>query len=513
MNDVTYTQEVKGRARRVGLEHAVRQLTGSRSRATVIRGDRLRATLTYASDYLIKYGFPGLRLLDLDSVREDFLAFHRESIGRKKPSQLKVLYLCGPEPVNDLRVLLDLGCRAQNIWALEKEASYFASAVAQLREDGSFVRVHHGSLHSFFEQFGDQFDLVYYDACGPFLGGKPNTIRAILSLFAHDRLADLSALVTNFACYPVEKDDAYAHVMGCYFAPRYNDVPKAFGRDYDPADAHGEPMHAIGAAHRHLEATYSDFITRLVSDLARSVVPWAKIGASPEVMRKFFSVDSTAKDSLDERGGRAEELPLLTFLRDARDDRFANPLISSLLDFEIGGRRLFDCYQPAALLERAYSHNFELASAEMMEAFRTHWIDSDRQYFCDIPMPNLIFSMLAGVYSRPHFVNPEGSVRFTYRAKATKMFGDVFLLDRCRSLFDYVPSVDLLPAFFESAPRQLVLRACIDQVGWHDFSSDATPFIFSALGGVGEHRAAYARDFGDRFDLGDETQPEQQGQP
>ena len=119
-------------------------------------------------------------------------------------------------------------------------------------------------------------------------------------------------------------------------------------------------------------------------------------------------------------------------------------------------------------------------------------------------MPNLTFSMLAGVYSRPHFVNPECSVRFSYKAKATKMFGDVFLLDRCRSFFDYVPSVDLMPSFFEAASRQLVLRACIDQIGWHDFSSDVTPFTFSALGGIGEHAAAYARDFRDRVDLGNE---------
>jgi hypothetical protein len=505
MKALTYTQAVKDRARRAGLEHAVNQLTASRSRAVVIRADRIRATLAYASNYLLKYGFPASRLVDLPSTKEDFLASHRESVGRRRASQLKVLYLCGPEPVNDLRVLLDLGCRAQNIWALERDASAFAAAVAQLRADGSFVRVHHGTLHSFFEQFGDQFDLVYYDACGPLLGGRPNTAIALLSLFAHHRLADVSALVTNFARYPEEKSDAYAHLMGCYFAPRYNEVPAAFGHDYDPSYAHGDPMYAIGAAHRNLEPTYSDFITRLVSDLARALVPWAKVGANPEVMRKFFSVTATAPKHLEARGGHPHEYPLLTFLQNAKDDTLAQPLVLSLTDFGVGGGRLLDCYRPAALLERAYGYNFDLASAEMMEAFRTPWIDSNRQYFCDIPMSNLIFSMLAGVYSRPHFVNPESSLRFTYKAKATRMFGDVFLLDRCRSFFDYVPSVDLLPAFFTSASRQLVLRSCIDQIGWHDFSSTATPFDCSALGGMGEHRAAYARDFRERISLGDEA--------
>jgi len=505
MNDLTYTQPVKGRARRTGLEHAVNQLTASRSRAVVIRADRLRVTLKYAAKYLLKHGFPASRLRDLASTEEDFLVSHRESIGRRKASQLKVLYLCGPEPVNDLRVLLDLGCRAQNIWALERDASAFAAAVAQLRADASFVRVHHGSLHSFFEQFGDQFDLVYYDACGPLLGGKPNTALALLSLFAHDRLADVSALVTNFARYPEEKSSAYAHLMGCYFAPRYNEVPKAYGRDYDPANAHGDPPYAISAARRQLEPTYSDFITRLVSDLARSVVPWAKVGASPEVMRKFFSADAVMPARLEARGQHPHEYPLLTFLQDAEDDNLAKALILPLTDFVIGGGRLFDRYRPAALLERAFSYNYDLASPEMMEAFRTPWIDSNRQYFCDVPMSNLIFSMLAGVYSRPHFVNPERSLRFTYKAKTTQMFGDVFLLDRCRSFFDYVPSVDLLPAFFKSASRQLVLRSCIDQIGWHDFWSTATPFDCSALGGMGEHRAAYTRDFGERFEIGDVT--------
>lgn len=204
--------------------------------------------------------------------------------------------------------------------------------------------------------------------------------------------------MTNFARYPDEKSDAYAHLMGCYFAPRYNEVPKAFGRDYDPAYAHGDSMHAIGAAHRHLEATYSDFITRLVSDLARSVIPWAKVGANAEVMRKFFSVDAAAPDRIEGRGGHPHEYPLLTFLEDAKEDQLAKSLVSPLTDFVVRGRHLFDCYRPAALLERAYGYNFDLASPEMMEAFRTPWVDSNHQYFCDIPMSNLIFSMLAGVY-------------------------------------------------------------------------------------------------------------------
>jgi len=505
---VTYTQPTKALARRTVLEHAVASLTTNRSRSALIRVDKLRTVLRYAIRFLVRHGFDADRLDDFDATFEQYLSYHREGLGRRKPSELKMLYLCGPEPLNDLKVLIDLGCRPQNIWALEKDAGYFASAVAQLREAGAFIRVHHGSLHSFFAQFAGQFDLVYFDGCGPLPGGDPNTLTPLMSLFTHDRLADLSALVTNFAEYPQEKEEVYVRLMAHYFAPRYNDVPRAlWSTDYDPALAPGDPGYSVPFIGAHAGAVYSDFVTRLISDVGRSLVPWAKIGSSAEVMRKFFSSAqadaSTWKDSMIRRSAGAipQDQPLLAFLESARDDQRTGPIVDSLCTFQINGRPLLDAYRPAALLERAYSENVDLASPEMLAAIRTKWIDSKRQYFCDIPMPNLIFSMLAGVYGRPHFVNPAQSVRLSYTAKSTTMYSDALVFDRCRSFFDFIPSVELLPAFFRSASRQLLLRGCIDQIGWHDFSSDAGPFVASALGGMGEHSAAYAREFPERTTL------------
>jgi protein-L-isoaspartate O-methyltransferase len=87
-----------------------------------------------------------------------------------------VLYLCGPEPRNDLEVLLRLGVDPQNVWAIESDKILYDAAVKQLVEDEFYIRVHHGSLETFFEITNEIFDIVYIDACGPLPSGRPSTL-------------------------------------------------------------------------------------------------------------------------------------------------------------------------------------------------------------------------------------------------------------------------------------------------------------------------------------------------
>ena len=70
------------------------------------------------------------------------------------------------------------------------------------------------------------------------------------------------------------------------------------------------------------------------------------------------------------------------------------------------------------------------------------------------------------------------------------MYTDALVFDRCRSLFDYMPTVDLVPSRFESIPFQLLVRVCMDQISWHDYDSLSKPFSGCALGCIDEHEAA-----------------------
>lgn len=59
----------------------------------------------------------------------------------------------------------------------------------------------------------------------------------------------------------------------------------------------------------------------------------------------------------------------------------------------------------------------------------------------------------------------------------------------------FLPTIDLMPRRLDSWAYQLVLRACLDRIGRHDFSSSSHPFHGAALGGFGEFTSAAAYDF------------------
>jgi hypothetical protein len=120
---------------------------------------------------------------------------------------------------------------------------------------------------------------------------------------------------------------------------------------------------------------------------------------------------------------------------------------------------------------------------------RFRWFDSEGapwyRLFCDEPLPNLIVDLLVGVYGYPYHVNVLKLGRFSYSAKTTAMFSDVFVLDQCRYLYDLVPT---LPLFGPELPfgLQLPIRVCMDLIGRHAYSSCWGVFRGAALAAMGE---------------------------
>ena len=161
-------------------------------------------------------------------VLEEWISFHRSVVGRKKVEDIRVLYLCGPEPLNDLNVFTRCGINIHNVWAVTGSDDY-ASALDQIKKNCVALKLHRGSLKEFFERFNESFDIIYYDACGPFCGGKPNTLEPVINIFQNERLTSPGILITNF-CQPPEEDTdnrgALVDYIATYFAPRYRDLPR-----------------------------------------------------------------------------------------------------------------------------------------------------------------------------------------------------------------------------------------------------------------------------------------------
>jgi hypothetical protein len=526
MPQPTYNQPVKQAIRRRVLEHAISCLTSGRSSTPVVRIDEFQKTIEYAETLLGQLPFDLPWLHDIPNDTAQFLEFHQSQVGSRRPGDLRVLYLSGPEPLNDLEVLLSLGIIPQNIWAVETETNLYADAIEQLRQHDSYIRIHHGKLERFFEQVNERFDLIYIDACGPLPSGRPNTLKLPIAMLQHERLAPLGMLITNFAEPSSDHHDLYTDLMTEYFAPRYKDCPVVLLENgVDPAIAHSDPEYLKPYVRRHFADVYSDFVTRFVVDLASNIIPQRRIFANTDLRRKYFAKDQNLKNALSRATApwpidiksestlekqfpdyatigdiylNPDGYPLPTFLRRVAGSKRLTILLEPLLGGKIDGAQPNDALLSVGLLEHIIEDHWEAASAEMLAAISGSWFDSGGGFFCDVPLPNLLVNSLFGIYSHPYLVNPRRSLRYSYTAKSTRMYTDCLAFDQCRYYFDYWPTIDLIPKRFQSRPFQLVTRACLDRMGRHDWSSSSRPFHGAALAGFGEIPVAQPYDFSPR---------------
>src|SRR5262249_45606987 len=150
------------KARKAVLTHAVRSLTIKRASSPLVTTRKFGLLLDYCLEQFSMYVIPDLAE-PMRAVKEQWRTRHKSRVSKRTASELKVLYLCGPEPLNDLEELLELGVAQENIWAVEGHDSSYRAAVSQLR--GHHVKLHNGSLSDLFEVVPEQFDIVYFDSC------------------------------------------------------------------------------------------------------------------------------------------------------------------------------------------------------------------------------------------------------------------------------------------------------------------------------------------------------------
>ncbi len=99
-------------------------------------------------------------------------------------------------------------------------------------------------------------------------------------------------------------------------------------------------------------------------------------------------------------------------------------------------------------------------------------------------MPNLVMDLCFGQLGYPYHANRDRHLRMTYKARATQMFTDVFILDQARYLYDLVPSIALMRDELPDS-IQLFMRVCMDAIRRHAHSP-SDPFVASALAGFSE---------------------------
>jgi len=515
----SYNQPEKHKVRQTIWLNAVGVLTGNRALAPVVRHEELSDTVDYALSIL---KLPKAEALEVHRELESWAVSYHAGIGQKKPQDLKVLYLCGPEPLNDLLEMLSHGIDPQNVWAIESSRTDFEAALQQLNQSGTKLKVHHGSLSDFLDLYTESFDIAYVDGCGPFVGGKPNTLDPLLSLLMNGRLEDLSVLVTNYAEVPKTQLNRYARLMSSFFRFRYNDVPPIIWKsNLDPAvcalDSEGLPDWIAD----HIDPFYSDFITRLTVDLARWLLPNCRALANKNIAASHLAdrksqEEAVARAEFEPKGVKdihewyrrvgdihvnPTSYPVLSFFRAIDRADLRDPLVDQLGNLKFKGQDMKRLIPLAALLDAVFEGHWQILSPELLRAVQVSWFDQGRHFSCDVPLPNLLTNALLGVYGNPYFPNPRVTSRLKYQAKSTVMYTDMILFDKCRYFYDWFPVVQDVPNRFESKQFQIIARCIMDRISWSDWSSSSHPYQGGAVACWNDIPVANPHEFAPRVSI------------
>ncbi len=435
-----------------------------------------------------------------------------------------------------------------NIWAVERDTDTFKKAIGMLGREGTLLKVYNGDLHQFFSIVPEQFDIVYFDACGQLFGGKPNTIPVLRELFVHQRLAPLSVLITNF-CEPYPKlDPALLDRILARSLIRHS--PKALAKiatapdnpelgvvggklsDQSPEEkelhkwarlvglwsyANGDDDTWTQNFDQFVDTDvlpdllghYSRFTTEFTIRFAGQLLPWWRVVALPGSRREYFSNEEALSHAVAESAKVVEAWPnpLYSALRhlfftETLLEKNTAPYEFYFKEPLAGRVKLGDAVRIVSLirtfLESEWGDTFfstkhiqEACSPNLVKVLQTFkWFDHGKRIFCYDPLPHLVTDLLIGLYGYPYHANTRKLDRIAYKARDTVMFTDVFVLDQARYLYDLLPT---LPFFEESfpVPQQLVLRVCMDAIRRHAHFGCPDLFYMADLAASGEDGFTY----------------------
>jgi len=524
----SYTEPIKQKSREVLWGHAVTQLTKKRSSSRILSKQFIARLWDYSFDeVLVRYG---ICPKPPRAFFESWVDYSDSVYERKSPRNLKVAYLSGPEPENDLKVLLSLGVVPENVWAIESDAKIYQTALLRLHKNYPTLKLFHGTFSDFIAINPVKFDILYIDSTKPIFSRDGGAVKTINSMLETQALSELSALIVNSALPEATPDNV--EFLSYYFYPQEwvegtlygekNKAGKAITWETEgPISSGYEPKTLKRVIADHWEAAYSAFCTHYPIAYASSCSPITRILSVNTAKRQLFDAD---KSVLDKGISRATEVRwVYELLRNEGPSELSHSaslgvfgpggdMILSPTDFPFSvfllglkesstplcrhwsgefsrnqsGVSREDSIRLGYLMRNVQegyfpilSENLRMAIPKIMAAI------PDRQggLFCDIPMIGLWIETAMNQLGFPYHSQIKEHFRISYCAKKTTMMADVFVYDKCRAFYDWLPMFNLYSADLTNPGRQIIARACMHviegQVRW------ITPNVFkySALAG------------------------------
>ncbi len=498
-----YQEPKKILARQQVITSAIDALTRHRTSATLCR----RSYVQEVRDAITARGSDDAAAASIlsDNVIDRWEAFYDSVTQEKSAANLKVAYLCGPNPENDLRVFCGAGIIPENIWAFESDANIHSKAVAAaLGSDFPFIKIVNTGIDTFLESSPMRFDIIYLDFCGPLpsRNKKHKTLSAISRILTRHALNSPGALITNVSL-PTEAGDIdgrnfLAKLVACYL------YPKKFLEGDGTNTSEGPVAHGLGfdewlkIVASDLEECYGQFITRLLMDQASFITPYNRFKKNSAVYNNFFKKNSwldakaiiSSAFHFDEdcSGGDVivdpGQYPVLwafaaldtkTNAGDINYPQWINedPSFGSFAELFLS--QLRTDMQKDELLRNTCELTFSMLPGQESSAYLTDALakvvehhDFRAYYqFCDLVLGHQIVELLFRQVTVPYHVNVEKTRRWRYQAKDTPMFMDMTILDECRYLYDWMPTIEMVSAGFSDIERQLSYRFVLGAVSKH----------------------------------------------
>lgn len=502
---VEYVEPVKTLAREKVISSAIEALTANRTQSTLCRRSYVREVRDVLVD---RGGYDAYAAQNLtDETIDRWESFYDSITQRREASSLKVAYLCGPNPENDLRVFCNAGILPENIWAFESDAVVHDQAVeAALASEFPFIKVIRGGVDTFLEASPMRFDIIYLDFCGPLpnRNKKQKTLLAITRVLARHALNSPGALITNVSL-PTEAGDALGRTLlgrlvACYLYPKEFLEGDGSNTPEGPIFEGYDFEEWLSIVNNDLENYYGQFVTRLLMDHASFISPYNRFPKQNRIFSNFFKeitsadsktlVASTLHFSDDEMSGGGDviidagQYPVLWAFAalDKKanssdenypqwinsDEKFASFAETFLCQLRVDGNK-------DALITSTLEMTFSMIAGQNQEKFLSKPLyeavkDHDfRAYyqFCDLVLEHQIVELLFRQIAVPYHVNVEQTRRWRYQAKDTPMFMDMTILDECRYLYDWMPTTEMVSAGFSDRERQLTYRFTLDGVSKH----------------------------------------------
>lgn len=487
----TYNEKEKNESRVRVIKHTITCLTTERDTSVCVKPYHVMNIWTkLMKTQEAMQHFSQAERLRISDVVEEWEAFRKSRVQTKTAQDLRVCYLAGDNPMNDLEVLVDNGILTQNIWAIEKDVTKLKSVLESDHQRLKNFKLFKGDLIDFLTDKKEQFDIIYYDACGTLPSARQKTLKVIGTVFMQNKLTSPGALITNFSFPPEQgpgKQDSKDSSPQDEERNRIKSLAEQYCK-YRESITQGqsnEVQHKRAiSTERTAEEIYSDYITYQVCDSAAVYIPAFRMlhSAKQSLWDQLYTNKTKfLKEVMLFDAGKKFKTSSEAYLKAISGNKlgkswvneiFPNWNDSSLQKEEISSLLLthhLSCSEE--FIGKFANESFKICLKRLGEGLAPDTNGANMPpRFCDkldaASATRLVGGLLYGQLAVPSFPVVDKQLRLCYTAKKRKMFSDVFIFDTCSYLYDQFSSVDFAIDSINSE-QQLLIRMILNGLRPH----------------------------------------------